>query len=114
MLPADAVLAAPPSYEAQAAQFFAMRSAFLRLDAHFRTPDAGTYRTRVQLLYGVDPAQGYPAWQALIQRGTAYFDSLAAHQAPTWRQAGITHIITDTPNLSLSHPCLCRAENLAL
>jgi len=114
VLPANAVLAAPPSYEAQAAQFFAMRSAFLRLDAHFRTPDAETYRTRVQLLYGVDPAHGYPAWQALIQRGTAYFDSLAAHQAPTWRQAGITHIITDTPNLSLSYPCLCRAENLAL
>lgn len=61
VLPREALIAAPPSYEAQAALFFSMRSAFLRLDSHFRTPDPSIYRSQVKLLYGVDPADGYPA-----------------------------------------------------
>ncbi len=114
VLPKTALIAASPSYEAQSAQFFAMHSAFLRLDAHFRMPDAEVYRSRVRLLYGVDPADGYPAWQALIRNGNAFFDFIATHHPMLWRAAGVTHIITETSGLSLGYPCLCRAEPLAL
>ncbi len=114
VLPKEALIAASPSYEAQAAQFFSMRSAFLRLDAHFRTPEASIYRSRVKLLYGVDPAEGYPAWQELTRNGRAFYDSIAMHHAALWQAAGITHFITETPGLSLNYPCLCRADNLAL
>jgi len=114
VLPKEALIAASPSYEAQAAQFFSMRSAFVRLDAHLRTPDAPAYRSRVKLLYGVDPADGYPAWQTLTSNGRAFYDSMVMHHAALWQAAGITHFITETPGLSLNYPCLCRADNLAL
>ena len=113
-LPKTALIAASPSHEAQSAQFFAMRSAFLRLDAHLHTSDAEVYRSRVRLLYGVDPANGYSAWQDLGRNGNAFFDSVATHHPMLWRAAGVTHIITETPGLSLGYPCLCRAEPLAL
>ena len=114
VLPKEALIAASPSYEAQAAQFFSMRNVFIRLDAHLRTPDALTYRSRVKVLYGMDPAEGYSAWQALVRNGNRFYDSIATHHAALWQAAGITHFITETPNLSLSYPCLCRADNLAL
>lgn len=114
VLPGETLIAASPSHEAQAAQFFSMRSAFVRLDAHLRTPDASAYRSRVQLLYGVDPADGYPAWKALTRNGRAYYDSIAMYHAALWQAVGITHFITETPGLSPGYPCLCRADNLAL
>ncbi len=114
ILPKTALIAASPSYEAQSAQFFTMRSAFLRLDAHFRTSDVEMYRSRIRLLYGVDPADGYSAWQDLVRTGNAFFDSIAVHHPTLWRAAGITHIITETPGLSPGYPCLCRADPLSL
>jgi len=113
VLPDTAVLAAAPTHEAQAAQFFAMRSSFLRLDAHLRAADAEGYRKRVRLLYGVDPGEGLAAWERLTAAGQIAYDSLARHQGAQWQSAGITHIITDGL-ADLPFPCLCRYESLAL
>lgn len=112
-LPQGAVLATAPTPSAQSAQFYAQRSSFLRLDAHFRSPDPQAYRKRIQLLYGVDPIEGHPAWQKLRQRGQVYFDSILTHAPHLWQAAGITHVITEG-TCYLPYEPLCRAGLLAL